>query len=504
MARKKTDTAATTPSNKNTHLSPQRNKQPMAKMTQQKMAPAMGNWTCQDHPGGPVNLKANDPLSNGIVQAHVCAAGNECIAPEMPLHRRHPCAGCGFAVHIPCQVEFDLNGLSLPFSNFSGICRPCIEGLGLVKLITLDDCDHPFLPFKSPRVHHIAKNLWLSVTIQKPRAQLEQEAADKKEKAANKAMTGKSPPPKALNTTATTASTNQPPPKKHTKIAYAIGVIDLDDDERSKTSDSTVKETNTNSSRAGTSTTSKPAAKAPDFSADKVFMDLHIRVEAEEDVIGAMDKAIGRVKGWYIGMLRVQPDFRLHTVDPDSETLTQLDDPKKFPSKLPDCKDFFAGLRPLTRGGNLQLKVLASSKRGMKKVAKETEFYHHALRENFKVSPIQWHSTKLVNWLLYSTRQTDCKKLGEELTRQIGIEVSCRFIRINDRSPYDREDPQGVHVQTAEKDVKDVQDILSKLYSYRATKFPLGMHMRYMSIIHDISSMKALQKCHLLRNRQDA
>jgi hypothetical protein len=101
------------------------------------------------------------------------------------------------------------------------------------------------------------------------------------------------------------------------------------------------------------------------------------------------------------------------------------------------------------------------------------------------------------------TPQTDCKNHGEELTRQIGIKVSCRFIQINDRSPYDREDPQGVHVQTAEKDVEDVQDILSKLYSSRATEFPLGMRMRYVSIIHDISSMKALEKFHLLRNRQD-
>jgi hypothetical protein len=119
------------------------------------------------------------------------------------------------------------------------------------------------------------------------------------------------------------------------------------------------------------------------------------------------------------------------------------------------------------------------------------------------VSPIQWHSTKFSNWLLYLTPQTDCKNHGEELTRQIGIKVSCRFIQINDRSPYDREDPQGVHVQTAEKDVEDVQDILSKLYSSRATEFPLGMRMRYVSIIHDISSMKALEKYHLLRNHQD-
>jgi hypothetical protein len=114
----------------------------------------------------------------------------------------------------------------------------------------------------------------------------------------------------------------------------------------------------------------------------------------------------------------------------------------------------------------------------MAKVAKETEFYHQALKENFAMSPIQWHSTKLSNWLLlHSTRQTDCKKLGEELTKHIGIEVSCRFIRINDSSPYDCADPQGAHIQTAGKGVE----------SSRALEFPLGMRMRYVSIILTIS-----------------
>jgi hypothetical protein len=67
-------------------------------------------------------------------------------------------------------------------------------------------------------------------------------------------------------------------------------------------------------------------------------MDLQIRVEVDKDAMGAMDKVIARVKAWYLAMLCIQPNFRLHTVDPDSETLTQLDNPEKYPTKLPDCK----------------------------------------------------------------------------------------------------------------------------------------------------------------------
>jgi hypothetical protein len=154
--------------------------------------------------GGPVNLKANAILANGIVQAHVCASSNECTAPEMPLHRRHRCAGCGFAIHIPCQVEFDLNGLSLPFSNFSGIYKPCVGGLVLFKLMRRDDCNHPLISFKSPRVHHIAKNRWLSVTIQKPGAQQDKDATEKPKNDANNALTGTAPT--ALNNSAKTST----------------------------------------------------------------------------------------------------------------------------------------------------------------------------------------------------------------------------------------------------------------------------------------------------------
>jgi hypothetical protein len=58
-------------------------------------------------------------------------------------------------------------------------------------------------------------------------------------------------------------------------------------------------------------------------------------------------------------------------------------------------------------------------------------------------------------------------------------------------------------MQTSEEDVEEVQALMSKRYSSKAETFPLGMRMRYVSIVHDISSMQGLTKFHLLRNRQD-
>jgi hypothetical protein len=52
-------------------------------------------------------------------------------------------------------------------------------------------------------------------------------------------------------------------------------------------------------------------------------------VEADEDFMGAMNKAIARVKAWYLAMLRIQRNFRLHTAAPESETLIGLNDTEK-------------------------------------------------------------------------------------------------------------------------------------------------------------------------------
>ena len=111
-------------------------------------------------------------------------------------------------------------------------------------------------------------------------------------------------------------------------------------------------------------------------------------------------------------------------------------------------------------------------------MVKEVEFYHHAKKESLTVSPIQSHSTQWVCWLLYSTRATDCKHLGKVLTQLLGKEVSCQFMRINDKQKYNKDDPHAVHIQASEEDVEEVQALMSKQYSSKAATFPLGMRMR--------------------------
>jgi hypothetical protein len=93
-------------------------------------------------------------------------------------------------------------------------------------------------------------------------------------------------------------------------------IIDLDNDEDSN-SEATTKETNTASV-----SNPKRAATVKDFSAEKVFMDLKFKMPPHEDLMEAMDLDIERSKQWYLDMLRIKPSLKLHTVDPDNDTIS--------------------------------------------------------------------------------------------------------------------------------------------------------------------------------------
>jgi hypothetical protein len=216
-----------------------------------------------------------------------------------------------------------------------------------------NDCDHPFLSFKSPRVHQISKNQWKLLQIQP----LKEVIAKKKREAQAR---------KSNNSTVSTNSPNNTPPPATTAGTLATPdnptnvidktIINLDNDEDSN-SEATTKETNTASVSHP-----KRAATVKYFLAEKVFMNLKFKMPPHEDLMEAMDLAIERIKQWYLDMLRIKPSLKLHTVDPDNDTITQLDNPAKFPTTLPDAKEFFHGLRPNLRGGYTNVKVLASCK----------------------------------------------------------------------------------------------------------------------------------------------
>jgi hypothetical protein len=157
MAKNKSASAEATTNFFTKHTPPSPNTNNDMSNAQQTTRPAINNWTCSGHNGGPINLNAVANASN-IIQAHVCAAGSQCGNTILPLVSCHRCSGCGFTVHIICQVEFELNGLSLPYPSFTGICKLCATQLYPIKLVKSDDRDHPFLSLKSPHFHQISKN----------------------------------------------------------------------------------------------------------------------------------------------------------------------------------------------------------------------------------------------------------------------------------------------------------------------------------------------------------
>jgi hypothetical protein len=51
-------------------------------------------------------------------------------------------------------------------------------------------------------------------------------------------------------------------------------------------------------------------------------MDLKFKIPLHEDLMEAMDLTIEQSKQWYLDMLRIKPSLKLHTVDPDKDTIS--------------------------------------------------------------------------------------------------------------------------------------------------------------------------------------
>jgi hypothetical protein len=77
MAKNKNASAEATTNFFSKHTTPSPNKNNDKSTEQQTDQPAIKNWTCSGHKGGPINLNAVANASN-IIQAHVYATGNKC------------------------------------------------------------------------------------------------------------------------------------------------------------------------------------------------------------------------------------------------------------------------------------------------------------------------------------------------------------------------------------------------------------------------------------------
>ena len=119
---------------------------------------------------------------------------------------------------------------------------------------------------------------------------------------------------------------------------------------------------------------------------------------------------------------------------------------------------------------------------------------------------LQVEKTARTNWLLYSTPGLDTMALKEAIHNEIGVEISLRYGMIAGSLKYDKDrgtDIKGYLVETDLNDSRKVKTALRILYGAKATVFPLGIKLRYVPMLQDIThNVKAQSGYFRLRLRQ--
>ena len=103
---------------------------------------------------------------------------------------------------------------------------------------------------------------------------------------------------------------------------------------------------------------------------------------------------------------------------------------------------------------------------------------------------LQVEKTARTNWLLYSTPGLDTMALKEAIHNEIGVEISLRYGMIAGSLKYDKDrgtDIKGYLVETDLYDSRKVKTALRILYGAKATVFPLGIKLRYVPMLQDIT-----------------
>ena len=119
---------------------------------------------------------------------------------------------------------------------------------------------------------------------------------------------------------------------------------------------------------------------------------------------------------------------------------------------------------------------------------------------------LQVEKTARTNWLLYSIPGLDTMALKEEIQSKIGVEISLRYGMIAGSLKYDkdrRNDIKGYQVETDFNHSRKMKTALRVLYGSKATDFSLGIKLRYVPMLQDITHNVKAQAGYLrLRLRQ--
>ena len=425
-----------------------------------------------------------------------CAAAKLCKCSNMPLSKLHRCVVCAFCLHPECGKELKAtNEHKIPSSSINLICNACVKEGDMEKFIKNEEIS----------LANFAVNKYLRPSYPKINLMIPEEpdfSSGSESESGAKAKDDNQESGRQMDEKQDAMDIDQDQ-KKEEKME-----ID-DDDDANDDGKSAVTATKSNSQ---SNEKEVPKEIIAQIEETPLYMDVHLNVPKTKDDGGILDMIAtlsSRLEAWLKEIQGLDGSFKLHTVDPSSQTLKVLHHTKDFPTnKLAEIKEFFKGARPIPNGGKLFMKIKASFKSSVKELIGNAEWFHSNNKELFRPSSIQACHVDIVGWLLYSTRSMDKERLQETLTQAIGEQVSVRWMRINDGSGWVKgrdtsQDPRALHIECDAHLSNKIELSIKTIYGTSSNTFPLHVRMRFVPAFSKLVDMGSISKFRVLTNRQD-
>ena len=242
---------------------------------------------------------------------------------------------------------------------------------------------------------------------------------------------------------------------------------------------------------------------------NKIIYSLKLRCPKTKDPMKTMQD---KLRKWFKEMNKCSPSFIVYKWKDEtfSKAITCLD---SISSNIYEMKHYFNRISPVVEEGDMWCSIHAGHDEEAEDIRENTAWWFKHKRSGMYKKNLQFHKTATPNWLLWSHERIDTKALLSEIEARaeklygVKIPMALRFTYIKDGGPWKKRTTQeglkGLHVECPKDKVEKVKKLMSFTYSYNLTKHPLGIRMRYVTLLEGNITTNTKNEVLRLRTKQE-
>lgn len=180
----------------------------------------------------------------------------------------------------------------------------------------------------------------------------------------------------------------------------------------------------------------------------------------------------------------------------------------EIPTTTAEMQKFFDGARPLTKGGDVYIRVYLGHNEEFSELHENVNWWLRDNKYGWYRKQLQVEKATSLGWLLFSVREIDEELLTQDILARTGIKVGIRWRTISrGKKGKTSEDARvfALHLEIDTEYEDEDRPIIQQLYSSsRKEDFPQGIKMRLVPEIFKLCNVHMKVKVERLRSRQAA